>query len=288
MAAVLLGVFAALCWSMHDVMARSLAARVGAFRMAALVMISGGILLSFYVLHLGTIWQASWPALQSGLILGLAYGFGVGGLFKALSLGPVSLVGPVTSSYPVLALLWGVFNGLEPSALQWLAVAATVAGAIIVARTGTADGGINAVEPGKIPALAFFCVMASLGYASSIILGQNAALEVGEFEATWLSRATALVTILPFMLNEAKPLPLKHLHWFGIAAMGALDVLGVTAVNASGLLPGKEFAAVGISAYGAGSVLLAMIFLKEKVAPGQWAGILIIVCGVATVSVTQS
>ncbi len=124
MAAVLLGVFAALCWSLHDVIARTFAARVGAFRMAALVMVSGGILLSFYVLYQGAIWQASWPALQSVLILGLAYGFGVGGLFKALSLGPVSLVGPVTSSYPVLALLWGVYNGLEPSALQWLAVAA--------------------------------------------------------------------------------------------------------------------------------------------------------------------
>jgi drug/metabolite transporter (DMT)-like permease len=287
MAAVLLGVFAALCWSLHDVMARSLAARVGAFRMAALVMVAGGLLLTFYVLYLGTIWQASWSAISSGLLLGLVYGFGVGGLFKAFSLGPVSLVGPVTASYPVLAVLWGVFNGFEPSALQWAAVVATLIGAIIVARSGGAEGGLSAVEPGKIPVLLLFCVICVLGYSSSIVLGQKAGVAVGEFEATWLSRATALVTILPFMLSEAKPAPLTSRHWLGIFVMGALDVLGVTAVNASGHLPGKEFAAVGISGYGAVSVVLAMIFLKEKVSVGQWVGIAMIVGGVAAVSLTQ-
>ena len=288
MLAVFLGIFAALCWSVHDLMARSMAARIGAFRMAALVMVSGGILLSFYVLHDGRIWQSSWSAIGSGLLLGLVYGFGVGGLFKAFSLGPVSLVGPITAGYPVLAVLWGVVNGLEPTALQWTAVGATLVGAIIVARSGTKDGGINAVEPGKMPTLLLFAVISVLGYSSSIVLGQKAAVSVGEIEATWLSRATALVTILPFMLSEAKPLPLTRKHWVGIFIMGGLDVLGVTAINASGHLPGKEFAGVGISAYGAGSVVLAMLFLKEKVSPGQWFGLALIVGGVASMAVLQA
>ena len=52
--------------------------------------------------------------------------------------------------------------------------------------------------------------------------------------------------------------------------MGLFDVLGVVAINASGHLPGKEFAGIGISAYGAVSVVLAMLVLKEKVSGGQW------------------
>jgi drug/metabolite transporter (DMT)-like permease len=126
-----------------------------------------------------------------------------------------------------------------------------------------------------------------LGYSSSIILGQQAALAVGEVEATWISRFTALVTLAPFLLTEPKVPALKPVHWFGIAVMGLLDVLGVIAVNASGHLPGKEFAGVGISAYGAGATVLAMIFLREKVSPGQWLGIVFIVGGVATLSVAQ-
>lgn len=288
MLAVLFGVFAALCWSLHDLIARALAARVGAFRMASLVIIAGGLLLSFYIFWDGKIWSSDWEGIKAGLILGLVYGFGVGGLFKAFSLGPISLVGPITAGYPVLAVLWNVFMGLEPSWLQWGCVAATLLGAVIVARSGTADGGINAVEPGKMPVLLFFAAIAVLGYSSSIILGQQAALAVGEVEATWISRFTALVTLAPFLLTEQKVPPLKPIHWFGIVVMGFLDVLGVIAVNASGHLPGKEFAGVGISAYGAVATILAMIFLKEKVSAGQWLGIFLIVGGVATLSLAQA
>ena len=287
MLAVLFGVFAALCWSVHDLIARSMAEQIGAFRMAALVILSGGILLSVYVLYDGAVLSASWPALMSGFWLGIAYGIGVGGLFKAFSLGPISLVGPITAGYPILAVLWGVFNGLEPSLLQWMAVAATLLGAIIVSQSGTEDGGINAVAPGKMPTLLFFAALAVLGYSSSIVLGQRAAVMVGEADATWLSRATALLVLVPFMLGEGKFGPLTKRNWWGIFIMGGLDILGVIAVNASGHLPGKEFAGIGISAYGAVAVILAMIFLKEKVSPGQWVGISLIVAGVAAVSITS-
>ena len=287
MAAVLLGVLAALSWSLHDVVARSLALRIGPFRMAALVMIAGGLLLTGFVVRNGTVWTAGPSAIAQGLALGLAYGFGTGGLFKAFSLGPISLVGPVTAGYPVLVVLWGMAHGLAPSLVQWAAVAATLAGAMVVVRSGTPDGGINAVPPGKLPVLACFCLLSALGYAAAIVLGQAAALTVGEIEATWLSRATALVTILPFMIGEGRPARLTHRHLLGILAMGAFDVVGAIAVNAAGHLPGKEFAAIGISSYGASAVILAMLLLKEKVSAGQWLGITIIVGGVATLALSQ-
>jgi len=268
-------------------LARALAAQVGAFRMAALVMISGGVLLSFWVIHDGSIWQASPEQLMSGLVLGLAYGLGVGGLFKAFSLGPVSLVGPITAGYPVLAVLWGVLNGLEPTLLQWSCLVATLIGTVIVARSGTEDGGINAVEPGKMPTLLLFAVLSMLGYSAAIVLGQKAGVSVGEIEATWLSRVTALLILLPFLLSERKTQPLTGRHWAGIFVMGGLDVLGVIAINASGHLPGKDFAGIGISAYGAVSVILAMIFLKEKVSRGQWFGLALIVGAVAAMSVSH-
>ena len=132
-----------------------------------------------------------------------------------------------------------------------------------------------------------FCAIAALGYASSIIIGQNAAVVVGEIEATFLSRFTALVTILPFIMSEPAPRRILRAQWLGILAMASCDVAAVTAVNASGHLPGKQFAAVGVSACGAGAVILATIFLGEKVSPGQWLGIALIAGGVATLSLSQ-
>jgi len=63
--------------------------------------------------------------------------------------------------------------------------------------------------------------------------------------------------------------------------MGGLDVAALTGINFIGTLPNKEMGAMGISAYGAIAVLLAMIFLKEKVSSGQWLGIAMIAAGVA-------
>ena len=288
MLAVLLGVFAALCWSFTDLLARILAPKLGAFRLAALAMVSGAILLGVYVIPQGTLWTASWPQLMTGLLLGLAYGLGIGGLFKAFSLGPISLVGPLTAGYPVLTVVWGVVNGLEPTPLQWACVASTLIGTLIIARSGTEDGGINAVEPGKMPTLLLFAAISVMGYASAVVLGQHAAVAIGEFEAAWLSRLSALVVILPFLAGEKSHARLNRRNWLGIFIIGGLDVLGLIAINASGHLPGKEFAGIGISTYGAGSVILAMIFLKEKVSPGQWLGLAMIVGAVATLSVSQA
>jgi uncharacterized membrane protein len=69
--------------------------------------------------------------------------------------------------------------------------------------------------------------------------------------------------------------------------MGGLDALGLISVNASGHLPGKEFAAVGISAYGAMSVVMAAIVLKEKVSKAQALGIAMIAIGVAAIALPQ-
>ena len=71
----------------------------------------------------------------------------------------------------------------------------------------------------------------------------------------------------------------------GIATMAILDMAGLTAINASGFLPEHDFAAIGISTYGASAVILAALVLKEKVSPGQWAGIGLIVSGVAVISI---
>jgi drug/metabolite transporter (DMT)-like permease len=285
MAAVLLGVFAALSWSLHDLVARSFAARIGPFRMALAVMLAGGVAIAPVVLAHGTVWTASWPAVMVSLLLGVAYGMGVGSLFKAFSLGPISLVGPLTAAYPALVVLWGVANGLSPSALQWAAIAATLIGAVTVARSGHEDGGINAVARKDVLPLVLFCLLASVGYAAAVVIGQNAAVQIGEFEATWLSRATAALVLLPFLAGEDRPPGLSLRHWLGIAAMALLDVAGLTAVNLSGFLPEHDFAAIGISAYGAIAVILAALVLKERVSPGQWAGIVLIVTGVAVVSV---
>lgn len=287
MAAVLLGVFAALCWAVMDLFVRTMALRIGPFRMGVLVMIAGAVPLAAFAAYTGKISGASQAGLLLSVGLGLTYGLGVAGLFKAFSLGPISLVVSLTAAYPVFVLLWGWFNGLNPTALQWSAAAAALSGAVIVARAGGEDNASRRMSRAAFLTMVFFCLLSSLGYAASVVFGQHAAVSIGEIEATLISRPISVLAILPFCIGEARPVALTRRLWAGVFIMGALDVAGMVAINGAGHLPGREFASVGVSSYGAIAVILAMIFLKEKVLSGQWLGIALIVTGVATLSVSQ-
>jgi drug/metabolite transporter (DMT)-like permease len=280
--AVSLGLFAALCWSIHDLIARRYAPATGPFRMAIWVMLIGAAFLLVPVIYRGAIWNGSSRDIAYAAGLGVSYAFAVGGLLKAFSLAPVSIVGPFTAPYPALVVLWGLYHGLQPGWLEWTAIVLIIAGAVIVARFGHEEGGINVIAPGKLPVVFFACTVACLGFSASIVLGQTAGVALGSFETTFISRFPAALLLIPFAIRDARenpPMPTGAV--IGIAAMALLDVFAVSGINYSGHFENKEYGAMAITAYGALAVLLATLILKEKVSAGQWAGILMIAAGVA-------
>lgn len=282
MLALALGLFAALCWSVHDLMARKLAPVLGAYRMSVLVMLTGFVLL-LPAIATSTIWQAeNAPNLWGVVLLGAIYGMAVSSLFKGFSMAPVSIVGPFTAGYPALVVLWGVFHGFHPTAPELAAMVAILLGAIIVGRYGQEEGGLHAVDAGKLPLVIFFSVLASVCFAAAVILGQSLGPRFGEFAVSGLLRLPAALVILPFAFRERGENPQsKFSSWGFVAAMALLDVTALAGVNYMGRLPAKELGSMGISAYGAVATLLAMLLLKEKVTWAQWIGIALIVAGVA-------
>lgn len=282
MFAVSLGLIAALCWSTHDVVARSYAARMGPFRLAFVVALAGAALLAPIVAWRGTIWQAEGWALGHAAALGCVYALALGGLLKAFSLAPVSIVGPMTAGYPALVVIWGLFNGLVPVALEWLGLALVLTGAVTVGAASEMTGDRKTFTKAQLLAALFAIIAANVGFASAVVLGQSAATGMGEVETTFVSRFPAALLLLPLLFSDVR----RQTSWprggsLAIWAMSALDVAAVTAVNAAGHFPNKEFAAMGVSAYGGLAVLLAMMFLRERVTRGQWFGIALICTGIA-------
>jgi drug/metabolite transporter (DMT)-like permease len=282
MQALLFGLMAGLCWSVHDLMARSFASKIGAYRMSICALLMGALLLSVLVFWRGTILEIGMHTTGLVLILGVVYGLAISSLFKAFSMAPVSVVGPFTAGYPSLVVVWGMFNGLHPSLLQVTAIVLILLGAVVVGRMGSEDGGLAIVAPGKLPSLFFFCTVSSVCFAAAIVLGQLASSKLGEIETTFLSRLPAALILVPFLWREVPEVQKIEIRdWVAICFMALLDVTAVWGINYMGKLPSKELGAMGISTYGAMAVMLAMIFLKEKVAKWQWFGIAMIVLGVA-------
>jgi drug/metabolite transporter (DMT)-like permease len=282
MMSVLLGLVAALCWSTHDLLARRFAGNAGPFRMSFWIMLAGGALLAVPVVWRGQLLAGEGYAVITALAMGLVYAFAIGALLLAFSLAPVSIVGPLTAGYPALVVVWGLWQGHVPTWPQWLAIVLVLACVLIVSRNGHDDDHADTVVTGKMPLVIAAALIADLAFAATVIMGQSATEGLGEYEVTFLSRFPAAALLLLMMLKDRAQLaPLSTAGRLAIVAMAACDVTAVTAINAAAWFPNRELGAMAISSYGALSVLMAMIFLRERVTALQWFGIILVVVGVA-------
>jgi drug/metabolite transporter (DMT)-like permease len=286
MISVLFGLLAALSWSCHDLLARRFAGETGPFRLSFWIMLAGALVLAIPVLWRGQIWRADTASVTMALSMGLVYAFAIGGLLKAFSLAPVSIVGPLTAGYPALVVIWGLLNDLVPTLLQWSGIALILIGVTIVCRNEADQNGAVAVAPGAMPMVVGCSLIASFSFAAAVIMGQHATYGLGEYEVTFLSRfPAALLLLIPMQRDRALQTSFTMKTLCAVFAMAICDCIAVTAINASAWFPNKELGAMAIASYGAMSVMMAMLLLKEKVSLPQWLGIILVVLGVAAISV---
>ena len=72
--------------------------------------------------------------------------------------------------------------------------------------------------------------------------------------------------------------------WPVLMLMGLLDVLALTAVVSASQMDGAQFALVVGSTFGAVTVVLAVVFLKERINLPQLAGMVMVLGGVVVLS----
>jgi drug/metabolite transporter (DMT)-like permease len=284
MNSALFGLVAALSWGVHDFAARFPSRAVGAIPTVLAVTLSGLIALTAWLLIAGGGLEIAWPKLWLPALTGIFFALATLSLFTALAIGPISVVAPITGSYPAFAMLIALAQGARPSLLQWLAIAGVMLGVFIVSRSGARYEQNGALAQGTLKGIVGLAFLASFCFAIALSAGQAAVQAFGEVEAVWLARCFGLVTIGALYLwrSPGAPIPLRWLPLLGV--MGLLDVLALATITAAGNLPSPEFATVVSSAFGAVTVLLARIFLKEPIAPAQLAGMVLIFGGVAVLT----
>lgn len=274
------GLAAALAWAIHDLLVRKLTQGSAMLPMLLTVLAAGSLGLALPTLIVGGWDRMTGKAVALSVAAGVVYVIGSGGLYQALSRAPVRIVAPVLGSFPMLSLGIAAAQGRAVAAVEWLAVAAIVAGIAWVALTGRDGGGSLR---GSLAAALLWAVAGAAGFAATFALGQEAARAGATFPAMLVTRITALACTLALGLACRSIRPAPGTLPF-LLAMGGLDALALGLVTASAWLPHPEYAAVASALFGVLTILLAWRFLGERVAPPQWLGIVAVFGGIAVLS----
>lgn len=277
MSALALGLIAALCWGIHDITIRYLSRSVPLLAALLTVLLVGAVFQLGAILILGESIRVPMQALWLAIGAGISFLVASLGLYFAFERGPVRLVAPLIASYPILSVSFAVLLGAQITFAQIVAVLAIVVGVGIVAALS--DGSDDDTPP--IWPTIGLSLIAAAGFASTFKLGQLAALAGPELPTTMVARLTALVLlIIVVLLRGARSWPGRR-ALFPLFVMGTLDGVALMAVISAAPLPNPEYAAVASSTFGLLTILLAWLFLREKMSLSQWGGCILAFSGVA-------
>jgi drug/metabolite transporter (DMT)-like permease len=290
---IVLGLLTALSWGSSDFLARFATRTIGTFR-AMLYMQLTGLLMLTAALH----WLGGWGHLVGFGWKPWAWGVGVGllnttgtlALYRSFEVGKMSIVAPISASYPALTMLLAATTGERLTLRRLLGFALILLGVVLVARGESTQedprsSAGNPTHRGKHSGVNWALLSALTFGVMFWILGTRAVPLLGSAQTVWLIRLTCIVLtlVVMFVLHQPKALPKVTARWT-LLGMGLLDT-GAYVLNNYGMqLEQVSVVSVLASLYGAVTVGLAATVLKEKVSRIQWAGIVAIFSGIALIS----
>jgi drug/metabolite transporter (DMT)-like permease len=214
-----------------------------------------------------------------GLAAGAGGGAGLVAFYRALAVGTMSIVSPIVACGAVVPFAISIATGERPSPLALGGAGVALAGAVLASaeeRRAEARERGQAILLAAVAAsaLGLFTYFLGLGSREGTVLSTLVGARVGSLT---LLLALALVLRAPLWLGRRALLP--------VAAIGLCDVAANTLfalASSHGLL---ALVAVLGSLYPVMTVLLAHVFLGERLTPLQLTGVGVALTGVAALSV---
>lgn len=277
MTAVLLALAASFAWGFADFGAGVATRRLPVFVVAAVSQTAGLIFVGAIVLATGASapsrTELAWAAFAG--VVGLV---GLSFFYRALAVGTMGIVGPITATAAVVPVAYGLGRGERPSALQGIGVALAIAGVIAASLEPLPEGGGRRLGTGV-----GFALIAAFSFGWSLVgLGRAAAGGVAFATMTMRLAAVPIGIVLALTLQPRGPASSRG--WLLLVAIGVIDT-GATLLYAAAATKGLlSIVAVLSSLYPIVIVALARLLLAERVARTQLAGVGVALAGVALIS----
>jgi len=286
----LLGLLTALTWGGADFIARFATHRIGALRSMLYMQLTGLLLLTFLLPTLGG-WGhladgSGWQPWAWGALAGCINAMSCLALYRAFEIGKMAVVAPLSASYPALTLALSWMTGDRLSLMRIAGILCTLVGVAVVAggeKTPDENDAAALQRSGKGVGWAIF---AAVGFALLFwMLGSRIIPRVGAVQTVWMIRLTSMLLAAAVILVARQPLrlPRGEVRWM-VLGMGAFDTGAFVLSNLGMKMEQVAVISVLGSLYGAVTVGLAAIFVREHVSRWQWMGIVTIFVGIFLIS----
>ena len=287
---VLLGLVTALSWGGADFVARFSTHRIGTLRTMFYMQFTGFLLLTIFMRWLGG-WGhladgSGWQPWAWGFLAGILNACATLSLYRSFEIGKMAVVAPLSASYPALTLILSWLAGDHLSAARSVGVVLILFGVVVVAG-GERVPGKNSAQPANTHTRGIgLAIAAAVGFGFLFwLLGIRIVPRVGAVQAVWMIRLTSSVLTALVILPAEQPmhLPRGSVRWMALG-MGTFDTLAFVLSNRGMQMEQVAVISVLGSLYGAVTVGLAAIFLREHISRWQWAGIATIFGGIFLIS----
>ena len=300
---IALGLAAAACVGVSDfaagIASRRLAPVLVAFWAQGTAVILGGLLLLLMRPPLVP-GQAPW-----GLAAGLATGVGLALLYRAMSVGAIALVAPISACSVVFPVAYSVARGEALTPLTAAGIVAVVAGVALASlQTGPAPrwptdepralhDGEDSVEARSERTIAGNRQAVVLAIAAAVAFGAFFILiaiapQAGGWGTLWTAGAARLSSFaVQAGLVAAGPRRFAGPGRFAphVAAAGALDQLSLIVLGLGAMTDAYGIVTVLLGLYPVVTALLGVIFLGERLTRTQTSGVTLAMVGVMLVSI---
>jgi drug/metabolite transporter (DMT)-like permease len=208
---------------------------------------------------------------------GVAGAIGVVCFYKALAIGPLSLVSPIVATQAVVPVVAGLALGERPGAVAYVGMGLAIGGVVVVSlrgREGTA---------GLSPVTIVLAVVTAVVWGLMFV-----GLDVGDADPYWsvfYARIASVLVIVLYVLAARKRIRTGARELPVLSLIGLLltvaNLFFITAVSSDNL----SVAAVLGSLSPVVTIAYAQILLHERLSVRQWVGAGSVLAGVVFLSV---
>lgn len=281
---VAFGLAAALLWGLADYNAALASRQTGAFRVVLGFHVVATVALAVVVAATGALagfdpadlWKFAWVG-ALGVISYLTF-------YKALEIGPISVLSPIISAYAAVSLVLAVLVLDESLTTGQLAAVLVVMLGVLLASSDLRQ--VRTIERRQTLGLVLaFVTVIAIG---TFVFG-NAyyAIEYGWLVPIFLSRGFATAFLLAISLRDGSwRFPDRSPRLLGlIVLLAAVDTGGYVMFNVGAEQAETSIVSAASAPYAVIPIVGGVLFLHERPAPIQWLGVAAVIGGVVLLGI---